>query len=195
MAEQALANKLLELKEIQAGSVPPALVLSMEDLVARHHVALYRYAYRLSGNQPDACDLTQQAYVVAQQKIAQLRDPHAAQYWLCAILRNCFLKSRNREARLPLDRSDLDLLPAETAHESVDGERLQWALNGLAEEQRVVVLMFYFENLSYKEIALALEIPVGTVMSRLARAKKMLKNKLRASDTLSTQPAQPSKST
>jgi DNA-directed RNA polymerase specialized sigma24 family protein len=73
----------------------------------------------------------------------------------------------------------LEEIPAEDiADDSIDREELQTALGELPDEYRLVVLMFYFEELSYKEIAEQLEIPIGTVMSRLSRAKGHLRARL-----------------
>lgn len=150
-------------------------------LVVDHHADVYRYAYRLSGSTPDAEDLTQQAFLAAQVKIEQLRTPEAARAWLFAILRNCYLKSRRR--RVPLLAANVGLevndIPATAAGESpVDRERLQMALDELSDDYKLVLLLFYFEECSYRDIAARLDIPLGTVMSRLARAKGQLRGRL-----------------
>jgi RNA polymerase sigma-70 factor, ECF subfamily len=150
-------------------------------LVAEHHQAVYRYGFRLSGSAADAEDLTQQTFLVAQQKLHQLLDPDKARNWLFAMLRNNFLKARQRSRRLgpPEARLPLDSIPADPpGDEAIDREKLQQAINGLSPEFRAVLLMFYFEDLSYREIAEELEIPIGTVMSRLARAKQWLRGQL-----------------
>ena len=99
-------------------------------LVAEHHQAVYRYAYRLTGSVQDAEDLTQQVFLIAQRKIGQLRNMDAAGSWLFAILRNCFLKDKQR--RRPALAGDLalnvDLIAEERPPEGVDGDRLQEAL-------------------------------------------------------------------
>jgi RNA polymerase sigma-70 factor, ECF subfamily len=152
--------------------------LDVAQLVADHHKAVYRYAYRLTGSVQDAEDLTQQVFLIAQRKIGQLRNMDAAGSWLFAILRNCFLKDRQR--RRPALAGDLDLdvdlIPEEGLADEGDGDRLQQALNRLPEVFRLVVVMFYFEECSYREIAEQLEMPIGTVMSRLARAKVQLRS-------------------
>ena len=147
-------------------------------LVADHHRAVYQYAYRLTGSVQDAEDLAQQVFLIAQRKIGQLRNMDAAGSWLFAILRNCFLKDKQR--RRPALAGDLDLnvdlIPEEGPPEGFDGDRLQEALNRLPEVFRLVVAMFYFEECSYREIADQLEMPIGTVMSRLARARGHLRS-------------------
>jgi len=153
------------------------------DLVQRFHRPLFAYGYRLTGNAADAEDVVQQTVLVAQQKISQLRDPHAAQGWLFRVLRNCFLK--NLRKRRPLSAADVELdmdlvagdLPED---EPIDSEQLQAALNELPGNYRIIIVMFFFEELSYKQIAAELDIPVGTVMSRLSRAKDHLRRRLMA---------------
>ena len=76
-------------------------------LVAEHHQPVYRYAYRLTGSVHDAEDLTQQTFLIAQRKIGGLRKMDAARSWLFAILRNCFLRERQR--RRPALAADLSL--------------------------------------------------------------------------------------
>jgi RNA polymerase sigma-70 factor (ECF subfamily) len=150
-------------------------------LVADHHAALYRYAYRLSGSAADAEDLTQQAFLTAAAKGDQVRSAEGVRPWLYAVLRNTWLKSRRK--RGPVVAGDLDLaldsIPEELPETPlVDQEELQAALDGLPEEFKVVVLMFYYEHSSYKEIAEQLGLPIGTVMSRLSRAKSHLRARL-----------------
>src|SRR5690349_15964351 len=70
-------------------------------LVLTHHAAVYRYACRLCGSPTDAEDLTQQAFLIAQQKLQQLREPQRACAWLLTVLRSCFLKSVRKMRPLP----------------------------------------------------------------------------------------------
>lgn len=147
-------------------------------LVADHHQELYRYAYRLSGSVPDAEDLTQQVFLVAQQKLSQVRDAGSVRGWLFTVLRNCYLKSRGRRLSLPIADYDCNAIAQCAAEKPLDSEELQAAIDTLGDEFKIVVLMFYFEHRSYREIAEALDIPPGTVMSRLARAKQHLRRRL-----------------
>jgi RNA polymerase sigma-70 factor (ECF subfamily) len=159
--------------------------LEIAQLVAEHHQAVYRYAYRLSGSVADAEDLSQQVFLSAQQKLHQLQNPEKVRNWLFAMLRNEFLKDRRRGRRLgiPDPAESVAWLPAEPpSDESIDREKLQQALNSLAADYRTVLLMYYFEDLSYREIAEQAEIPIGTVMSRLARAKRSLRAALFETD-------------
>lgn len=164
-----------------------AVVATLEigPLIVAHHAALYRYAFRLSGSQADAEDLTQQTFLIAQQKLHQLRDADRAASWLYAVLRSCFWKQQRRRhppgtllVNLPLE----EIAEPAITTEDIDREALQAALGELPDEFRVVVLMFYFEELSYKEIAEQLEIPIGTVMSRLSRGKQHLRTSILADE-------------
>ncbi len=171
---------------------PPATAgstVSIAALVARHHVELYGYAFGLTGDRIDAEDLVQQVFLVAHARLHQLQQPAAARGWLYTILRNTYLKDRRRQSNRPgVDPEvDLDTLPDDRIEdnednleiEGIDREQLQAALNALPDEFRVVVLMFYFEDSSYRQIAEQLGIPSGTVMSRLSRAKQFLRQRLR----------------
>jgi RNA polymerase sigma-70 factor, ECF subfamily len=149
-------------------------------LVAEHHRAVYQYAYRLTGSVQDAEDLTQHVFLVAQANLGNLRNVGNVLSWLFTILRNRFLKDRQR--RRPVLATDIQLnaetVPAAPLREGIDQERLQEALNQLPEVSRVVLVMFYFEDCSYLQIADQLRVPIGTVMSRLARAKAYLRSAL-----------------
>lgn len=154
--------------------------VDMPALVAAHHAAVYRYARRLTGCAAQAEDLTQQTFLIAQQKLDQLRDPARSGGWLLAIARNCFLKSRRRpEPAAASVGINVEHLPGRTtAGDAIDREALEQALAQLPDEFRLVLLMFYFEELSYQEIAAQLELPLGTVMSRMSRAKTQLRSQL-----------------
>lgn len=155
----------------------------LAELVEQHYALLYRYAYRLTGSEADAEDLTQQAFLTAQRKWDQLRDETRARSWLFTILRNAYLK----ELRAPVCLSSCSLDELEASPDSadsmeIDTEQLQNVLNDLPEEYRSPIVLFYFEEFSYKEIAEQMQVPLGTVMSRLARAKAYLRQRLSRRD-------------
>jgi RNA polymerase sigma-70 factor (ECF subfamily) len=158
--------------------------VDIQRLVHDHHGDVYRYANRLCGQAADAEDLVQQTFLAAQRKLQQLRDPEKARSWLLAIARNCFLRTRGKMCPQPASSLDFDLdqVSVPVQDMALDARVLQDAIQELPAEFRVVVLMFYFEFLSYREIADQLEIPTGTVMSRLARAKQHLRRRLMARD-------------
>ncbi len=149
------------------------------ELARAHHAAVYRYAYRLCGNATEAEDLTQQTFLIAVRKVHQVREAERACSWLLAVVRSCFLKSIRKLRPVAVGGLEEEPEQADLAPEidQVDRERLTAALADLPGEFRVVVLMFYFEELSYQEIASELGIPIGTVMSRLSRAKGHLRRR------------------
>ena len=157
---------------------------TIDAVIERFHQDVYRYAFRLCGNVPDAEDLTQQVFLVAHQRLGQLRDRTRIRGWLRAITRSQFCRlCRKTRPRLADDVDvRLDAIPQMPPSDALDAEALQAALDELDDFQRVVVLMYYMEHLSYREIAEALGIPIGTVMSRLARAKSRLRARLVASE-------------
>lgn len=152
----------------------------LSELVERHYALVYWYAYRLSGSEVDAEDLTQQTFLCAQLRLGQLRDFDRAKTWLCTILRNLYLKQL-RSPRPMIFRSleDLSDLPAGAPLDlPFDQDQLQSALDELPEEYRSPIILFYFGEFSYKQIAEQMDVPVGTIMSRLARAKAYLRRRL-----------------
>jgi RNA polymerase sigma-70 factor (ECF subfamily) len=152
---------------------------SLPDLIEQHYVVLYKYAFRLSGSAADAEDLTQQTFLNAQLRLDQLREPEHVRSWLFTILRNQFLKSVRRKPALPLT-IEVPAVPEEPFAKDVDidSEQLQAALNDLAEDFRIPIILYYFNEFSYRQIAEQLEIPIGTVMSRLSRGKRWLRDRL-----------------
>jgi RNA polymerase sigma-70 factor (ECF subfamily) len=150
-------------------------------LVDEHYQSLYRYAYRLSGAAADAEDLTQEAFCKAQAQLATLRDPDRARPWLFSILRNAYLhrvRSDRAHKQVSLDAVGDVACQVPVDVPEVDPERLQQALNELPEGFRTPVILFYFEDMSYRDIAEQMDLPIGTVMSRLARAKTHLRDRL-----------------
>jgi RNA polymerase sigma-70 factor, ECF subfamily len=177
MADDASAEDKLPVGESTGASID----LDLPRLVADHAAVLYRYAYRLTGSVADAEDLTQQTFLIAHQKLSQLREPAGARGWLFAVLRRAYLKSQRTTRRLPLAGSafEIESVPDEIVDELiVDRELLQAAIDELPDPYKLVLMSFYFEDLSYREIAAQFDLPVGTVMSRLSRAKSHLRCRL-----------------
>ncbi len=164
----------------------------VEELVNEHFDHVYRYALRLSGNSTTAEDIAQDVFLRAIKSIHQLRDPAAVIGWLLTIVRNEFARMcQARKMVYGLDETTHDSCPiADADHvQAVDGhDWVHQALQLLPVEFRLVVLMFYFEEKSYAEIASELEIPMGTVMSRLNRGRQHLKQALEASQSTSQSP-------
>lgn len=150
-------------------------------LVETYYAPLYRYAYRLTGCGSDAEDLTQETFCKVQQHLGQLRDLARAKPWLFSILRREYLRrirDDKHQLALPLDVvGDLAEPPSEPLPE-IDPEQLQAALGELPEVYRTPIILYYFEDFSYRDIAEQMDLPIGTVMSRLARAKLFLRDRL-----------------
>jgi len=164
-----------------AVSVPNGGEGCLPALVAAHADILYRYAYRLTGSTADAEDLTQQTFLIAHQKLGQVRDAECVRGWLLTVLRRVYFKAerRSRPERLLQVALDIDNIPQDVVdHWEIDRELLQVAINELPDAYKLVVLSYYFEDLSYREIAERFQLPVGTVMSRLSRAKDHLRTRL-----------------
>jgi len=154
---------------------------AFQRLVDDQYATLYRFAFRLSGNADVAGDLTQDAFCKAQAQFAQLRDAERARPWLYSIVRNAYLhrlRTERNHREVPLEWADgvgrEDVRP----QVDIDPARLQEVLDEMPESFRTPLILFYFEEFSYRDIAEQMEVPMGTVMSRLARAKAYLRERL-----------------
>jgi RNA polymerase sigma factor (sigma-70 family) len=163
------------------GSGLPA-ALDFEGLVGEYYEILRRFALRLARNSDTAADLTQQTFYLALKHQGSLRDPGSIRSWLHTILHREFLQRMRGDRRhptQPLEDSETalpDLRPQQL--EDLDASLVMKGLLRLEERFRLPLAMFYLEELSYREIAGRLGIPVGTVMSRLSRARQMLRLQL-----------------
>lgn len=158
--------------------------MEISTLVEQHYESIYRFMYRLSGAAHDAEDLTQQAFLDAHRKLDQLREPEKARAWLFMIARNLYrrrMRDRGSHGEVALESL---AEPATEAAEllPLDSDALQEVLNSLPEEFRSVLILYYFQELSYREIAEHLDVPIGTVMSRLSRGKQQLRDRLSPDD-------------
>jgi RNA polymerase sigma-70 factor, ECF subfamily len=154
---------------------------TVQRLVDDHYVALYRYAYRLTGSADEAGDLAQETFCKAQAQFGQLRDINRAKAWLFSILRNAYLhKVRSDKQHRQVSLDSVGEVPGapDTELPEVDPERLQAILQELPEGFRTPLILFYFDDFSYRDIAEQMDLPIGTVMSRLARAKAQLRHRL-----------------
>jgi RNA polymerase sigma-70 factor (ECF subfamily) len=149
-------------------------------LVDAHYASLYRFALSLARNSADAGDLVQQTFFIWATKGHGLREAAKAKSWLFTTLYREFLRGRRRDARAT-SLEDLPPGEADVAAEEVDrvarldAATVMAALQSVDEVFRAPLTLFYLEDLSYQEIAGALEVPVGTVMSRLSRGKSQLR--------------------
>ena len=156
--------------------------------VLLHLNDLYRAALRLTRKPSDAEDLVQETCLRAFQTLDQLRQTGAAKAWVFAILRSVFLRQAERRAVQPMPASleDLDsfatatdLLGAVPVRASPPQESLlqeiRQATLGLPLPYREVIVLAHIGGFSYREMADILEVPLGTVMSRLFRARRLLR--------------------
>jgi RNA polymerase sigma-70 factor, ECF subfamily len=163
-----------------------------EVIVGEHYEPLFRFAMSLTRAESDARDLTQQTFYVWATKGHQLRDISKVKTWLFTTLHRAFLKARQRQIRFPHhDLADVaDQLPAFSSEvaDRADGSQVLSALGQVDEIFRGAVALFYLEDCSYRDIAAILEVPVGTVKSRIARGVEQLREMLLADDSCGSSP-------
>lgn len=156
--------------------------MEFEHLVQEYYPGLYRFALSLAQREADAADLTQQTFLRWATRGFQLRDRSKAKTWLFTTLYREFLTSNRRNVRFPhVELSDAEAeLPSvqDRTMEEMDGHSALDALSQLDETYRAPLMLFYLQQHSYQEIADILNVPIGTVMSRLSRGKAQLRQKL-----------------
>jgi RNA polymerase sigma-70 factor (ECF subfamily) len=156
--------------------------LDFDDLVARYYEPLYQFAFSLTHSAADAADLTQQVFLTWARKGTQLRDQSKVKSWLFTALHRRFLERRRHETRFhhqELSEADSELpMVSPPAGEGLDTEKVLAALGTLDEIFRAPVVLFYLEDYAYQEIAEILEVPLGTVKSRIARGVRQLQARL-----------------
>jgi RNA polymerase sigma-70 factor (ECF subfamily) len=169
--------------------------LDFDRMLREHHRRAFSFAYRMTGNREDAEDLTQDAFVRAYRARDRYDPTRPFDRWLYRIIGNLFidrLRSRPRSAPLsldaPMEGNDGDMLFSDIPDEGADpacivlrevmDERLQKALNALPHQFRQTVLLTDVEGMSYDEAADTLDCAVGTIRSRLHRARVMMRASL-----------------
>ena len=156
--------------------------LDFEKLVEDFYMPLYRFALSLSRRETDAADLTQQTFYLWAAKGHQLRDPSKVKTWLFTTLYREFLGRKRQQDRFVEAENNPEAIAAQVVPASVveqlDSDIVHQALLDLEEIYRAPLTLFYLRQLSYKEIAETLDIPIGTVMSRISRAKEQLRRAL-----------------
>jgi RNA polymerase sigma factor (sigma-70 family) len=144
-----------------------------EQIVSECYESLYRFAFSLARTEADASDLTQQTFYIWATKGHQLKDRSKVKSWLFTILHRQFLSVCKRAVRFPHfelseANEELPVVPPEMV-DTLDAARVLEFLAQLQEPYRAAVSLFYLEDYSYKEIANILEVPIGTVRSRISR--------------------------
>jgi RNA polymerase sigma factor (sigma-70 family) len=156
-----------------------------EELVDSHYRALYRFGMSLTRDANSAADLVQETFCIWAAKGDQLKDRSKAKTWLFTTLHREFLSQRRRASKFsdePIDENSAEAVVGsqDDAERQMDGQRAMVLLGALDETYRVPLALFYLQQHSYKEIAEILDVPIGTVMSRLSRGKEMLRRKMTA---------------
>lgn len=153
-----------------------------QELVDAHYQPLYRFAYSMAKDPDKAADLVQQTFCVWAEKGHQLKDRSKAKTWLFTTLYREFLAGNRRSTKYT--ETDLDSVDYQLQADSVepgrniDAQRAVDVLNSLDETFRAPLALFFLQQHSYKEIAVILDIPMGTVMSRISRGKSLLRKKM-----------------
>lgn len=158
-----------------------------EKLVSEFYEPLFRFAVSLTRTESDARDLTQHTFYVWATKGHQLRDISKVKTWLFTTLHRAFLEGKRRQNRFPhhgLEEvlEQLPVLPSEHARQADCAEVLP-ALAKVDQIYQAAVALFYLEDCSYKEIAVILDVPLGTVKSRIARGIAQLREILLSGDS------------
>jgi RNA polymerase sigma-70 factor, ECF subfamily len=160
---------------------------TFEELAVPLFDQLYNFAHWLTQDRNEAEDLVQETYAKALKGFASFEPGTNFRAWMYRILRNTFLTSRSGlKATVPLDddgeESAMPIVsdtPESLLLEQLNQELIQQAIEELPVHFREIVLLAEVEEMSYQDMAQALSIPIGTVMSRLARARKALRSSLR----------------
>ena len=183
MASESISDAAC-VRRIQRGDTD-----AFETLVRRHEKAIFNLVYRMLGDYDDAAETAQEVFLSAYRAIGQFRGESNFSTWLYRIALNHATTRRKstslRQKRLvPIDGSDMvddaQLGPAETLEKKELRERVQRALNELEPEDATVILLRDLQDIPYEDVAQMLKIPVGTVKSRLHRARQALKTRLTA---------------
>jgi RNA polymerase sigma factor (sigma-70 family) len=154
--------------------------------------ALYTFAFHLSYNEEDANDLVQETYLKAYRFIGNYEKGTNAKAWLFKILKNAFINQYRKKSKQPtqVDYEEIANYHDDSAYSSymdlreemfmgMMGDEVTTAINTLPVDFRVVILLCDIEGFTYEEISKIIDIPIGTVRSRLHRARNMLKEKLK----------------
>jgi RNA polymerase sigma-70 factor (ECF subfamily) len=150
-------------------------VKAMEKLVSRWQRCLWQHAFRLTADQQAAWDITQQSWLGIIKGLRKLHDPANFKAWVYRIATNKsidWLKRKSKDEQMNLDLVEVD------CYEKKDDSGITELIQRLKDESRVVLSLYYFEQLNISEISIVLNIPQGTVKSRLHNARKELKELL-----------------
>lgn len=165
-----------------------------EDELFPHIQALKTFAYHLSYNDSDADDLVQETYMKAHRFIDKYDEGTNAKAWLFKILKNAYINEYRKKSKRPHQVDLEDIVTYHNSDESTGagyldlreeifqnmmGDEVTTAINALPVDFRTVILLCDIEGFTYEEISKIIDVPIGTVRSRLFRARNMLKEKLK----------------
>jgi RNA polymerase sigma-70 factor (ECF subfamily) len=169
---------------------------AFESLVKRHQKTVYTLLYRLAPEWHDTSDMSQEAFIRIWRSIQTLRNPHAFRSWLNQLVTNLFydeLRKRPKNALVSMDEPiksgdsdetvtrdivDLSSMPDELSQRRELSEAINYAIEKLPEQFKTVIVLRELEGLSYDEIAEATQSEIGTVKSRIARARSKVQEML-----------------
>lgn len=153
---------------------------AFDDLVERWHEPLWRYLRRMAGSDDEAAETLQDAWLRILRGLPGLRRPDRLRAWLFGIARRALMdRLRHRYATTTDDDVDLDDIPAEPIEEPIDDlDTMHEELAAMPLVEREVLVLFYLRELPLDQAADVLGVPVGTVKSRLYRARRMLRDRL-----------------
>ena len=194
MSERYLEDSML-ISRSQAGDRS-----AFNALVQKYHGRAYQYAYRLTRNADEAQDIVVEAFLRVFNALHNFKGQSSFVTWLYRIMTNCYLDHKKRdkskrnvslEAALQTESGELTRqiedsgpTPYEQTERDARSIRMDHAVSQLPEFQRAMIVMYHSEMMSYEEIAAALDLPVGTVKSRLNRARLSLRELLAKDEEL-----------
>lgn len=158
----------------------------------KHADALYNFAYSMTFRDAESEDLVQETFMKAYRFIHSYEQGTNAKAWLFQILKNAFINEYRKKSRKPtkvdfedfnekqqLEKQALRIDITEDHYDQMIGDEISGALNSLPVDFRVAIILADLEGFSYEEIAKITDIPIGTVRSRLFRARNLMKETLR----------------
>lgn len=188
MSESYLDDAML-IQRAQAGDFG-----AFDALMRKHEARAYQYAFRLTRNSEEAADVVAEGFVRVYNALPNFKSQAAFTTWLYRILTNCFLDTKKKDKGRIITSLDAVVrtedgeveqqvespgpTPSEELERVARESSIQRALAKLPEYQRAMIVMYHAEMLSYEEIAAALDLPLGTVKSRLNRARLSLRELL-----------------
>lgn len=184
-------DRLSDIDELLINKIKAGDLNSFETLVSRYQRKIFSFIYRMVTSEEDARDLSQEVFLQVFRSLDRYRGEAKFSTWLYRVAANKsldFLRQNKKTRPFEIDRlTAVDIQNAGPVADSPESiylreekiRRLRRMISGLPDRYRVILILFHYENLSYREIAELLDIPVKTVATRLYRAKLILKERLK----------------